>query len=75
MKLFNSFLIFCIAFNLSAQTGQTDNSIVKNIPFENIGPKVMSGRIVALEVNPLDSNGVLCSLCFRRNLAYPRQRN
>jgi hypothetical protein len=54
MKLFNSFLIFCIAFNLSAQTGQTDNSIVKNIPFENIGPKVMSGRIVALEVNPLD---------------------
>ena len=55
MKLFNSFLIFCIAFNLSAQTGQTDNSIVKNIPFENIGPKVMSGRIIALEVNPLDS--------------------
>lgn len=54
MKLFNFFLIFCIAFNLSAQTDQTDNSIVKNIPFENIGPKVMSGRIVALEVNPLD---------------------
>ena len=27
-------------------------SMVKNIPFENIGPKVMSGRVVALAVNP-----------------------
>jgi photosystem II stability/assembly factor-like uncharacterized protein len=30
------------------------NSEVKNIPFENIGPKVMSGRVVALAVNPND---------------------
>ena len=28
------------------------NSIVKNIPFENIGPSIMSGRVVDLEVNP-----------------------
>ncbi|MFD0863402.1 WD40/YVTN/BNR-like repeat-containing protein [Sungkyunkwania multivorans] len=28
------------------------SSIVKNIPFENIGPTVMSGRIVDLAVNP-----------------------
>lgn len=28
------------------------SSSVKNIPFENIGPKVMSGRVVALAVNP-----------------------
>ncbi|AEE19495.1 WD40/YVTN/BNR-like repeat-containing protein [Dokdonia sp. 4H-3-7-5] len=28
------------------------NSIVKNIPFENIGPSVMSGRIVDIAVNP-----------------------
>ncbi len=27
-------------------------SIVKNIPFENIGPSVMSGRVVATAVNP-----------------------
>ena len=27
-------------------------STVKNIPFENIGPSVMSGRVVALAVNP-----------------------
>ena len=28
------------------------NSLVKNISFTNIGPKVMSGRVVALAVNP-----------------------
>lgn len=27
-------------------------SIVKNIPFENIGPTVMSGRVVDVDVNP-----------------------
>ena len=27
-------------------------SLVKNIPFENIGPAIMSGRVVALAVNP-----------------------
>ena len=27
-------------------------SVVKNIPFENIGPTVMSGRVVDLDVNP-----------------------
>ena len=30
------------------------NSIVKNIPFENIGPSVMSGRVVAIAVNPIN---------------------
>ncbi len=29
-----------------------ENSIVKNISFENIGPTVMSGRIVDVDVNP-----------------------
>lgn len=28
------------------------NSLVKNVPFENIGPSVMSGRVVDLAVNP-----------------------
>jgi photosystem II stability/assembly factor-like uncharacterized protein len=28
------------------------NSLVKNIPFENIGPTVMSGRVTDLAVNP-----------------------
>lgn len=31
-----------------------ENSLVKNIPFDNIGPTVMSGRVVALAVNPDD---------------------
>ena len=54
MKLIHSFLFLCTAITLTAQSNDTQNSIVKNIPFENIGPKVMSGRIVALEVNPAD---------------------
>ena len=29
-----------------------ENSLVKNIPFENIGPTIMSGRVVDIEVNP-----------------------
>lgn len=28
------------------------NSLVKNVPFENIGPTIMSGRVVDLAVNP-----------------------
>lgn len=30
----------------------TKNSLVKNITFENIGPTIMSGRVVDLDVNP-----------------------
>lgn len=30
----------------------TKNSIVKNVAFKNIGPTVMSGRVVDLDVNP-----------------------
>lgn len=29
-----------------------ENSIVKNLPFKNIGPTVMSGRVTSLSVNP-----------------------
>lgn len=32
------------------------NSLFKNIPFENIGPTVMSGRVVDLDVNPDNPN-------------------
>ncbi len=32
----------------------TNNSVVKNVPFTNIGPTVMSGRVVDLDVNPND---------------------
>ena len=30
----------------------TKASLVKNVPFENIGPSIMSGRVVDLDVNP-----------------------
>tara|TARA_B100001250_G_scaffold78647_1_gene64593 strand:- start:874 stop:3687 length:2814 start_codon:yes stop_codon:yes gene_type:complete len=32
----------------------TEDSRVKNVSFKNIGPTIMSGRVVALEVNPND---------------------
>ena len=32
----------------------TENSILNNIPFHNIGPSVMSGRVVDVDVNPRD---------------------
>ncbi|WP_299182026.1 glycosyl hydrolase [uncultured Aquimarina sp.] len=31
------------------------SSLVKNVPFENIGPSVMSGRVVDVDVNPENS--------------------
>ncbi len=31
-----------------------ENSLVKNLPFKNIGPTIMSGRITAIEVNPIN---------------------
>ncbi len=31
-----------------------EGSLVKNIPFRNIGPTVMSGRVVDIDVNPKD---------------------
>jgi len=34
----------------------SQNSLVKNIPFSNIGPTVMSGRIVDVDVNPVNPN-------------------
>lgn len=55
MKL-SKFLVLSIsfyAFVCSAQQS-TNNSIVKNVSFENIGPTVMSGRVTDLAVNPED---------------------
>ena len=40
------------------------SSRVKNIEFRNIGPTIMSGRVVALEVNPQDPTKFLCCICF-----------
>lgn len=31
-----------------------EQSLVKNIPFRNVGPTIMSGRVVDLEANPAD---------------------
>lgn len=37
---------------LAQKKQMASNSLVKNVPFENIGPSIMSGRVVDLAVNP-----------------------
>ena len=37
---------------LAQKQGMAAGSLVKNLPLENIGPSVMSGRVVDLSVNP-----------------------
>ena len=70
MKSLYQYILFATSSLILAQTSATDpkaisismehfsalqqTSEVKNIPFKNIGPKVMSGRVVALAVNPND---------------------
>ncbi len=38
--------------SLQQKATLTENSLVKNLPFTNIGPTIMSGRVVDLAVNP-----------------------
>ena len=38
--------------SLQVKQTLTENSLVKNLPFTNIGPTIMSGRVVDLAVNP-----------------------
>jgi len=40
--------------SLSDKQQLTQNSIIKNIPFTNIGPTIMSGRVADIDVNPQD---------------------
>ena len=40
--------------SLSDKEQLTQNSIIKNIPFTNIGPTIMSGRVADIDVNPND---------------------
>ena len=38
--------------SLEQKNTMAQSSLVKNVPFENIGPTIMSGRVVDLDVNP-----------------------
>ena len=53
MKNFNLLLVFSlfVVFGTAAQ----ENSIVKNVPFTNIGPTIMSGGVVDFDVHPDNS--------------------
>jgi len=37
---------------LAQKNAMTQSSLVKNVPFKNIGPTIMSGRVVDVDVNP-----------------------
>jgi len=37
---------------LEQKRSMTQSSLVKNVPFKNIGPTIMSGRVVDVDVNP-----------------------
>lgn len=41
-----------VSNGINQKTNLTEVSIVKNLPFKNIGPTIMSGRVVDLAVNP-----------------------
>ena len=41
---------------LNQKENLTKNSLVKNIEFTNIGPTIMSGRVVDIDVNPNNTN-------------------
>ncbi len=47
-----TFFTFCSTLLLFIFTINAQKSLVKNIPFTNIGPTVMSGRVVDVAVNP-----------------------
>ncbi|MBL4642722.1 MAG: glycosyl hydrolase [Flavobacteriaceae bacterium] len=70
-KLTTAFAALFIALSINAQQTTTanqieqslkqkevltKNSIVKNIEFTNIGPTIMSGRVVDIDVNPNNTN-------------------
>ena len=40
---------------LNSKEHMLENSLVKNVPFKNVGPTLMSGRVVDIEVNPENS--------------------
>ncbi|HCW64669.1 MAG TPA: glycosyl hydrolase, partial [Leeuwenhoekiella sp.] len=69
-RLFFSIFLFsiCLSYAQQPATGAQQveasletkdqmlaNSIVKNVPFTNVGPTIMSGRVVDIEVNPENS--------------------
>ena len=45
-------LLFYTSFFLLFSGLVAQNSLVKNVPFTNIGPSIMSGRIVDIDINP-----------------------
>lgn len=51
----NIFLLLIFLF-VNSYTVVSQQSLVKNVPFTNIGPTIMSGRVVDFDVNPNNPN-------------------
>ena len=47
-----SILLYSFLLLVTGILAQTQKSLVKNVPFTNIGPSIMSGRIVDIDINP-----------------------
>ena len=61
LLLLSTSIVFCqpaatsaeqLTEGLLTKADMASNSILKNIPFKNIGPTVMSGRVVDIDANP-----------------------
>ena len=61
--------------SLNQKETLTNNSIVKNIAFNNIGPTVMSGRVADLAVNPNDPTEFYVGYAFWWFVAHYEQWN
>jgi photosystem II stability/assembly factor-like uncharacterized protein len=44
--------IICLAFQISWSQSESSSSIVQSVKFQNVGPTIMSGRVVDVDVNP-----------------------
>jgi photosystem II stability/assembly factor-like uncharacterized protein len=45
-------LTICLAFQISWSQSESNSSIVQTIKIQNVGPTIMSGRVVDVDVNP-----------------------
>lgn len=47
--------IICLAFQIGWSQSESNSSIVQTIKIQNVGPTIMSGRVVDVDVNPDNS--------------------
>ena len=58
--------------SLEAKLKMEEQSLLKNIPLKNIGPSIMSGRVVDLDVNPKDPTEFLVAYASGGGYGIPK---